>query len=249
MLSQGLLKQEQSGHYPIKILTSTGVWGDISVLFDSTRLKSEVLLPSSDWLLGGRKASGSLKEWGPFLGWSGRGKFCTGLKGQELYLLMCHAVQDRSGWQAQWQASASLFALCQGRGHHVAHELWLQDERHYCYSCSTSHKLGIILSLVSFSLNYEEVFRFAASRFFKKQLWNTAGRVTWVEDYRMHCRGKTILWDVLTFPQMAQWLLFLQCDSFFLLQSGGVVSFKKINILLSSSLVRWLSTKPCFLAQ
>lgn len=62
MLSQGLPKQEQSGHYPIKILTGTGVWGNISVLFDSTRLKSEVLLPSSDWLLGGRKASGSLKE-------------------------------------------------------------------------------------------------------------------------------------------------------------------------------------------
>lgn len=32
------------------------------MLFDSTRFKSEVLLPSSDWLLGGRKASGSLQE-------------------------------------------------------------------------------------------------------------------------------------------------------------------------------------------
>lgn len=32
------------------------------MLFDGTKLKSEVLLPSSDWLLGGRKASGSLKE-------------------------------------------------------------------------------------------------------------------------------------------------------------------------------------------
>lgn len=62
MLIQGLPKQEQSGYDNIKILTSTGGWGDISVLFDSTRLKSEVLLPSSDWLLGGRKASGSLKE-------------------------------------------------------------------------------------------------------------------------------------------------------------------------------------------
>lgn len=62
MLSQDLPKQEQSGYYTIKILTSTGVCGDTSVLFDGTKLKSEVLLPSSDWLLGGRKASGSLKE-------------------------------------------------------------------------------------------------------------------------------------------------------------------------------------------
>lgn len=62
MLCQDLLKQEQNEYFTIKTLTSTGVWGDVSVLFDSTRLKSEVLLPSSDWLLGGGKASGSLKE-------------------------------------------------------------------------------------------------------------------------------------------------------------------------------------------
>lgn len=61
MLSQDWLKQEQRGYYSIKILASAGVW-ETSVLFDSTKLKSEVLLPSSDWLLGGRKASGSLQE-------------------------------------------------------------------------------------------------------------------------------------------------------------------------------------------
>lgn len=43
---------------------------------------------------------------------------------------------------------------------------------------ATLRKFGIIFSLASFFLYYEEVFRFIPSRFLKKQLCNTAKRGT-----------------------------------------------------------------------
>lgn len=123
----------------------------------------------------------------------------------------------------------------------------LQDERNYCYNCSILHKLWTILSLVSFFLNYEGDFQVSSFKVFEERTvkYSWEHHRSWVlnsilqREVSYFVENHHIPSDcsVVAFPALWFWGFYLSWMELLGLKNR-----------VSSALVRWLSTKQCFLA-